>query len=322
MKAHCEEGFRKIVAAALLMGVAQGRAQAQQETAAGQVSAAENVVAVRIVTEDGRVLSEAPAGLPISIGKPLDREQVAESIRSLYRTGDYADLRAMATPMDSGVRVDFVVREQLFFNQVIIHGLVSPPTEASAIAAVQLVLGEPYQADAVNEGLERLRELLREEGLYEAQVSAQTVPHPQNHQMDVNIKVQPGPRARIKEIQLKNGMEYANAEILSRSKLKPRAALTGARVQRATSRVRNFLVKKGHLNARAVLRRGTYDAKSNTIPLELEVTEGPLVRITVAGAKFSGGELKKLVPVYQEGAVDTDLLEEGKRNIRERLERD
>jgi outer membrane protein assembly factor BamA len=41
----------------------------------------------------------------------------------------------------------------------------------------------------------------------------------------------------------------------------------------------------------------------------------------VTGAKFSGGELKKLVPVYQEGAVDTDLLEEGKRNIRERLER-
>jgi len=71
-----------------------------------------------------------------------------------------------------------------------------------------------------------------------------------------------------------------------------------------------------------VVRRGTYDGKSNTIPLELEVTEGPRVRIAVTGAKFSGGELKKLVPVYQEGAVDADLLEEGKRNIRERLERD
>jgi len=70
-----------------------------------------------------------------------------------------------------------------------------------------------------------------------------------------------------------------------------------------------------------VVRRGSYDAKSNTIPLELEATAGPLVRIVVTGAKFSGGELKKLVPVYQEGTVDTDLLEEGKRNIRERLER-
>src|SRR5260370_1033166 len=94
------------------------------------------------------------------------------------------------------------------------------------------------------------------------------------------------------------------------------------RVCIGTSRVRSFLVKRGHLNARAVARRGTYDAKSNTIPVELEVTEGPLVRIAVTGAKISTGELKKLVPVYQEGAVDTDLLEEGKRNIQERLERE
>lgn len=331
MKVHCERGLRHIVAAALLMGVAQGHAQAQQETPAGQVSSvtaqnvaspAENVVAVRIVTEDGRVLSEVSTGLPISIGKPLDREQVAESIRALYRTGDYADLRAIATRVDSGVRVDFVVREQLFFNRVIIKGLVSPPSEASAVAAVQLPLGEPYQADTVNEGLERLRELLREEGFYTAQVSAQTVPYTQTHQVDVLITLQPGPRARIKEIQLKNGTEYRDAEILSRSKLKAGKGLTAAHVQRGTSRVRNFLVKKGHLNARAVVRRGVYDAKSNTIPLELDVTEGPLVRVAMTGAKFSGGTLKKLVPVYQEGAVDADLLEEGKRNIRERLERD
>src|SRR5438445_13069542 len=39
------------------------------------------------------------------------------------------------------------------------------------------------------------------------------------------------------------------------------------------------------------------------------------------GISFSKSELKKLIPIYQEGAVDADLLEEGKRNVRERLER-
>src|SRR6266404_2991909 len=329
MKAHCGQGLRIIVAATLLLGAEWRPAQAQQGSPAGQAStpASEtgasiaSVAATRIVTEDGRVLSDKPQGLPISIGKPLNRDEIADSIRTLYRSGDYADVRAISSPIDGGVRIDFVVREQLYFNQVTIRGLVSPPTEASAIAAVQLPLGEPYRADAVNEGLERLRELLKEEGLYAAQVSADTVPHTQDHQMDVIITIHAGPRARIKEVQLTNGTEYGQLEILARSKLKAGGQVTASRVQRATTRVRNFLVKKGHLNARAVVRRGSYDSKSNTIPLELEVTAGPLVRITVTGAKFSGGELKKLVPVYQEGAVDTDLLEEGKRNIRERLER-
>ena len=187
MKVHRGQGLRIIVAAALLTGAAPGHAQTPQEAPAGQMTAAApqdtantaaTVVAMRIVTEDGRVLSDAPTRLPIALGKPLERDQVAESIRALYRSGDYADLRATSTPAEGGVRIDFVVREQLFFNQVIIRGLISPPTEASAVAAVQLPLGQPYQADAVNEGLERLRELLKDEGLYAAQVSAQTVPHP------------------------------------------------------------------------------------------------------------------------------------------------
>jgi outer membrane protein assembly factor BamA len=80
-------------------------------------------------------------------------------------------------------------------------------------------------------------------------------------------------------------------------------------------------VKKGNLIARAVVRRGAYDATTNTLPLDLEVSQGPGVKLQVVGAKFSKGDLKRLVPVYQEGAVDADLLEEGKRNMRERLER-
>jgi outer membrane protein assembly factor BamA len=274
------------------------------------------------VTDDGRVLVESPTGIAVQTGKPLARGQVAESIRALYRTGDYADLRAVATEESGGVVVDFVVREQLFFNQVIIRGLVSPPTEASAVAAMQLTLGQPYQRGVVEEGLERLREALHDEGLYTATVSADTVPHPENHQMDVIVTVKPGPRARVKEVQLKNGTEYRDTEIVSRLKMKPGREVTSERIQRGTERIRKFLVKKGHLNARASVRRGPYDAKANNVPLELEVTEGPRVQVAVTGAKFSGGELRRLVPVYQEGAVDTDLLEEGKRNIRERLERD
>ncbi len=330
MKVSWGNGLRSIVVQALLSGAALACAQSPQGVPPSPLAAdvpdgssvdSASVVAVRIVTDDGRVLVESPTGLSIQIGKPLDRNQIAESLRTLYRTGDYADLRAVASPADGGVRIDFVVREQLFFNRVIIVGLDAPPSDASAIAAMQLSLGQTFRRNALDEGLERLRDTLREEGLYAAEVSAETEPHAATHQMDVIVHVKPGPRVRVSEIQLKNGTEYRDAEILSRLKMKPGREITSARIRRGTDRLRKFLVKKGHLNARAVVHRGEYDAAKNTIPLELDVTEGPRVQISVVGAKFSNGDLKKLVPVYQEGAIDADLLEEGKRNIRERLER-
>ncbi|PYU55520.1 MAG: hypothetical protein DMG56_25190, partial [Acidobacteria bacterium] len=322
MKSGWANGWRGIFALALLTGAASTRAQAPP---GGSVTAAveeePKIVAIRMVKEDGQELSNTLSGIAVETGKTLDPGKIADSLRALYRTGDYADLRAVVTPVADGVRLDFVVRENLFFNQVRIAGLTAPPSEASAAAAMQLTLGQTCRQAAVSEALERLRETLREEGLYQAEVSAETVPHPEAHQMDIVVHVKPGPRARVGIIQLRNGTEYRDAEILSRLKMKSGGAITSARLQRGTDRIRKFLVKKGHLSGRAALRRANYDAAKNTIPLDLDVTEGPRVQVSLKGAKFSKSELKKLIPIYQEGAVDADLLEEGKRNVRERLER-
>src|SRR5713226_72970 len=300
-----------IIALALLTGAAPARPQvpAQQENPSDKVAAEQpKVVAIRIVREDGQVLAESPSGIAVETGKPLDRGKIAESMRVLYRTGDYADLRAVVTPEADGVRLDFVVRENLFFNQVRLEGLVAPPSEASAAAAMQIGLGQTYRKATVDEALERLSETLREEGLYQAEVSAETVPHPETHQMDIVVHVKPGPRARVGIIQLKNETEYRDAELLSRLKMKTGGEITSAKLQRGRGRIRKYLVKKGHLSGRAAVRRGNYDAAKKTVPLDLEVAEGPRVKVNLMGAKFSNGDLKKLIPIYQEGAVDADLL--------------
>jgi outer membrane protein insertion porin family len=322
MNSSWNKGFGRIAVLALVLGAAGNNAQAQTDARVHSLPAGAPVVGVRIVTEDGHVLSESPKGIAVEVGKPLDRDEVAKSIRALYGTGDYADLKAVAAPVESGVRLDFVVRENLFFNRVLIEGLTPPPTEASAAAAMQLSLGQLFRQQDAQEGLERLRDVLKEEGLYQAQVSAEDVSHPATHQMDVQVLVKPGPRAVVGSVELKNGTEYRDSKLLSLLKMKPGDPVTTARTQRGTARIRKFLVKKGRLSARATVRRGEYNAAKNTVPLELEVTEGPQVELAVTGAKISKGELKRLVPVYQEGAVDADLLEEGKRNLQERLERD
>ncbi len=314
---------RGLLTLALLLGAvpAYSRPHAPQAVSTSEVAPSPVVVRVRIVREDGQVLVESPSGIAVETGKPLDQEKVAESLRALYRTGDYADLRAVVSPEKEGVRLDFVARENLFFNVVLLEGLEPPPSEASAVAAMQIGLGQTYRKEIVDDALERLRQTLRDEGLYRAEVSAETVPRPEAHQMDIIVHVKPGPRARVAGVQLKNDTAYRDAALLSAFKMKAGQTITSARLQRGTERVRKFLAKKGHLSARVTVRRGDFDAAKNAAAIFLEVTQGPRVEVSVKGAKFSEGELKRLIPIYQEGAVDPDLLEEGKRNLRERLER-
>jgi outer membrane protein insertion porin family len=321
MKCRWNNGLQAILLLGLTLGGARLHAQTNPESQAAK-PAEPKLSSVRVVTEDGKVLQAQLQALPVQVGEPLRPEQVAASIRRLYQTGNYADLRAVTYPEGDGVRLDFVARENLYFNQILIKGLTPPPTEASAVAAMQLSLGQTYHEQDVKDAVERLRDALREEGLYRAKINVEEHPSPETHQLDVIVNLDPGPRVRAKKIDLINNTAYRDAELLARFKLKPGSPLTIAKVQSGTERIRKFLEKKGHLSARVSTRRGEFDSSSDTIPLTLEVTEGPRVRVALVGAKLSSRDLKKMIPVYQEGSVDADLLEEGRRNIRERMERE
>jgi len=320
MKCRWSKDLRAIFLLAAMLAGSGVCAQTGQESAGAL--AAPKVVEIRVVSEAGQVLQAQPAGMAVQVGEPLQPAQVAASLRTLYQTGNYADLRAVTSPQGDGVRLDFIGRENLYFNQILIHGLKPPPTEASAVASMQLSLGQTYREQDVKDALDRLRETLRDEGLYRAKIEAEEHRHVETHQIDVVVDLNPGPRVRTKNIQLINNTQYRDAEILSRFKLRPGMDLTIARVQSGLGRIRKFLEKTGHLSAGVSARRGEYDPEENSIPLVLEVNEGPRLKVVVAGAKISQRDLKKIVPVYQEGSVDADLLEEGKRNLRERLERE
>src|SRR6202030_141078 len=235
MKSGWANGLRGIVALALLSGAAATHAQTpQSNSSTGETAERPVVQTTRVVAEDARVLSEPVKGINVEIGQPLDRTKVAQSLRLLYKTGDYSDLRATITTVPGGVRLDFVARENLFFNQVLIDGLVPPPSEASAVAATQLNLGQTYRAELVDEAAERLRETMRQEGLYTAEIKTETVPPPETHQMDVIFHIKPGPHARAGSVKLKNDTQYPDVEILKRLKMKQGRPITSARLQSGT----------------------------------------------------------------------------------------
>src|SRR2546426_10047255 len=95
----------------LALSWASGRVCAQvPEPAQSARRTNRTVVSIRIVTQNGRDLSESPEGLAIRVGQPLDASALREALRHLSRTGDYADLQAVLTGLHGRGRFDFVGR--------------------------------------------------------------------------------------------------------------------------------------------------------------------------------------------------------------------
>jgi outer membrane protein insertion porin family len=279
------------------------------------------VVEVRVVTESGGVLEQNPPKLTVQPGQLFSVDAESSSLRELFRSGRYADVRAELTDVYGGVRLDYVVRQNFYINRVQIEGLHEPPGEALALSALRLGVGETFRESDMKDALDRLRQTLEDDGQYQAKVDYVTTPHPDTLQMDILVRVVAGPRARVGAITIQNQTQFTNAELRSQVKLKEGAEVTVDRLNRASDRARKWLAGKDYLGARVTIHRGTYDPKTNRVPLDWTLYAGLEVRVVVAGAKVSASTLHKLVPIYQEGAVDEDLLQEGRRSLRDWFQR-
>src|SRR3990172_4912731 len=176
MKSHAKAHHLQLVLMMAAVCLAAGTVRAQQAPEA--VPEEQRIITVRVVTESGELLETNPPDIPARPDSPYQSEAVRESLRQLFRTGRYADVRAEATDVPGGVRLDFVVRRNFYIDLVHVVGLEPPPSEGVALAALRLGLGQAYRETLLTEALARLQATLAEEGYYQARIDYELSPVP------------------------------------------------------------------------------------------------------------------------------------------------
>ena len=258
-------------------------------------------------------------------GELLDRHAVRESIHNLYATGRYEYIEVRSEEVEGGVRVIFETRRSWFVGLVSVAGADAPPTAVRLANAAQLGLGDRYLEENVAFAQEQMRELLRNEGLFLAHVERAVVPNSENQQQDINFTITPGARAGIGRIFLTGEGSRATPpltpELVRRiAKWGQGSAYTQKRIDRGLERLGKHFERNQRWQAVARVTGRQFNADANEVDLVMDIDPGPLVRIEVEGAEFSARQLRRYLPVYEEGVVDEDLLAEGASNLRDFLQ--
>ena len=261
--------------------------------------------------------------LLVKAGEPLDREELRESIRVLYSTGRFSSLHVEASAaIGGGIDLIFVSTENYFNGDVSIDGLnkKTPPKPHQLVNASKLDLGELFSEDNVKLSQDRMKKVLADNGYFQSSITYELMPHEETRQMDISFHATPGDLARVGKVTIEGdtGLQPGQAEQIT--KLKAGKKVKSSDLSRALERLRKHYQKNQHLEAQVSLTDRQYNAASNTLDYTFEVEQGSKIVIVAEGAKIRGGEMKKLVPVYQENAVDDDLLNEGRRNLRDYLQ--
>ncbi len=258
---------------------------------------------------------------PLKIGEPLTRDALHDAMQALFATGRFSDIQAEADRTETaGVRLRFLTVANFFVGMVTIEGVTTNPSANQLASATRLELGELYAKEKLDRALAGIQRVLEENGFHESKVTISEQRDEPQHQVNLTFHVVLGPRALVGEMTLEGDAGYSIEQIKEIAKLHPGDPAASNRMARALQRIRRRYRKQDRLLAQVEVASHTYHAERNRVDYALKVERGPVVEIAAEGFKLSQQVLHRLVPVYEEGALDEDLLNEGRRNIQNHLQ--
>jgi outer membrane protein assembly complex protein YaeT len=297
-----------------------GRAQAPADDA---VSRWEGQTVRRIVYDGvpAARLSPLAGHLAQTEGAPLTEQNLRESLRELYATGLYDTLEVTGQAEQGGVAITFRGQPATFIGTVGVDGATGATMNNQLERASQLEPGTRLTQAKMLRATQQMRTALEENG-YHAPAIAQTVtPHAGQQLADIAFRVVSGARAKVGKVTLTGDAGMSLEDFRRYAHLRTGAHVDHDTVNRALDGLQKQYQRQGRLEADVKLVSAQYNSAAKSMDYSFSANRGPLVKVEVQGASLTADQIKHLIPIYEEGSVDEDLLNEGNRRVRDYYQR-
>ncbi len=262
-------------------------------------------------------LNPLPGHLAQTEGAPLTAENIKRSLRQLYETGLYDDVEVEGSRQADGVSLVFAGTPRTFIGTVSVDGASGSTMNTLLQRASQLEAGTRLTPAKMLRAVAQMRSTLEENGYHESSIAQTVTPHPEQQLADVAFRVVSGPRARVGTIAVTGDSGLSLESFRRHAGLRTGAHVDRDTVNHALDGVLRDYQKEGRLEADVKLESAQYNTATKSVDYRFTAVRGPVVEVEVHGAAVDSEHVKRLVPIFQEGSVDEDLLNEGNRRLRD-----
>ncbi len=256
--------------------------------------------------------------VPIRSGDVITIDNLRTSIQALYDTGRYSYIEVDAVTEPAGTLLEFRVRPYFFFSTIRLEpeNLLDRPLSG----LFRLPYGEKFSQSAVDRITSDTADLLHTEGYFDASVKPNVQFDVASRLATVTLTVENGVKAEVGKITITGGEDTFpdRTQLFDAFGIRQGSKYHSDILDNAVRKVREKFVdlKFGaFLNTRIDVKKD-YHSETNTVDLIVAIQPGVFTLVEVIPKELiSQSRLKQLVPIYEEGAVDDDLIEEGRSQI-------
>ncbi len=259
-------------------------------------------------------------------GTTFSGDAMRESVAALQQTKLFTEVQVSLEPEQDGLRVLFILQPADYIGVLEFQGTGTRFPYTELLQAANIPEQSPYVPELSAQGQKGLLDYFHTRGFFAAEVTPE-IHRDANHRI-VNLVFHCvlNKQAKIREIAFNGLTEQQSADVRSAlrglwakfkgASLKPGQKYSEPRITKSIQFIRAHLRKQDQLAPSIRLNSPRYDAAANRVDVALEFKPGPKVSVKVTGAKVSRRNLQRLIPIYEEDAVDQDLVDEGETNLR------
>ncbi len=296
---------------------AQATARAQEGSLWGQ-----KVVQISLRCDNAHLqITDFAAELTQKVGEPLSRAQVSASLKHLFSTGRFTELRADAHRVPGGVALVFVGRALYFLAAVSVQGAPTSLDPRALTNAARLQLGYPLSRADLQSAARRLERMFREDGYYKPDITASVERDPATQDANLTFSVHAGTPALLTKVTFEGHAVFPPSRLFAMTKWRLGRHLTASSLDRGLLKLHRYYTRRGYLEANVLLRRRLYDPRRNTEQIIVEAESGPIIEVRLQGAKLSRSRMHDLLPVYTDGIVDPLGLARGAARLKHYFQR-
>jgi outer membrane protein insertion porin family len=254
-------------------------------------------------------------------GTPLNRENLKRSLRQLFSTGLFETIAVEGVREEGGVTLIFRGTPRIFIGTVTVAGAKSATLNTQLERAGQLAPGTRFTSAKLSQALEQMRATLALNGFHEPVITQALTPHPEEQLVDIAFHVASGPQARVGTVDVTGDPGMTVDEFRRHAHLKAGEKVDHETDNRALAGVLKDYRREQRLEAEIKIESQQYAEENQKTNFRFSATQGPVVKVLVEGASISPVRLRRVIPIYEEGSVDEDLLNEGNRRLRDYYQR-
>ena len=276
-------------------------------------------------TEAGTVFSY----LPVKVGDTLNDEKAAQSIKALFATGFFKDVRI---EVDQNVMV-VVVQERPAIAKLDFIGMKEFEKDVivKALKETGIAEGRIFDRALLEKAEQELKRQYLTRGKYGVNITTTVTPLERNR-VGINFNVEEGVAARIKQINLVGTKAFNDKELLSQFELTTPGWLTWytkndqysrQKLSADLEKLKSFYMNQGYLEFNVESTQVSISPDKQDVYITINVSEGD--RYQVSSVKLAGDftiseeELRKLVLVKPGDVFSRERLNESTKAIGDRL---